>query len=338
MRKNYLNYPVEFVQNVFGESNQLSEVLKSTAGRDCPKLLIVADANVVQRTENLGVNIGRYMREHSLELATTPIVLPGGEKIKSDNLQSVLKVVSAGIDSGLGSGDIVLAIGGGSVIDVASYAAAQIRGGVGVVRIPTTPAAMMCAAFADNAAVDFLGVKDALKLRSVPAAVVIDTVFAKTVLDGVWRSGIAEAVRLSIAHDCKFLSKTISPLAETYARRDMEALDKIVNETITLRGKKGDTDYAEWIAARMESMSGYKLPHGYAISIGILIQLGYAVEIGEADEKLLKSVTEILLKSGALDGLCHSRYLLQRKEELLAGVRKPDVLGKVIDDINSLRI
>ena len=59
MRKNYLNYPVEFVQNVFGESNALSEVLKSTAGRDCPKLLIVADANVVQRTENLGVNIGR---------------------------------------------------------------------------------------------------------------------------------------------------------------------------------------------------------------------------------------------------------------------------------------
>lgn len=337
MRRNCLTYPVEFVLDVFGSSPVLADTLKKVAQRDRLKLLIVADSNVVQRTENLGVNIGRYMRDHSLELAATPIVVPGGEKIKSDNLQSVMKTISVGIESGLNSGDIVLAIGGGSVLDVAGYAASQIRGGVGVVRIPTTPAAMMCAGFAEEAAVNFMGVKDALKLPSIPAAVLIDTSFARTVLDGVWRSGISEAVRLSIVNDPKFLIK-LNTLSAAYAEREQAALDQIVKDTVLLRSKKGATDYAEWMAARMEVVSGYKLPHGYAISIGILIQLGYQVQLGEADEDTLKLVTELLHGSGALDGLVHSRHILQRKDELLQGVRKRDVLESVIDNIISIRI
>ena len=86
-------------------------------------------------------------------------------------------------------------------IDVAGYAAAQIRGGVKVVRVPTTPAAMMDAAFAEDAAVDSPAVKDALRVPCPPAAVVIDPKFAATVLDGVWRGGIGEAVRQAAVRD-----------------------------------------------------------------------------------------------------------------------------------------
>ena len=207
MQKSCFSYPVEFTDDAFGESPVLAETLKKASGSENPRVLIVADLNVVQRTEGLGAKIGRYVQAHGICLAGSPVVMAGGEKVKADNLQSALNVVSAILSAKLGRNDIVLALGGGTVLDVAGYAAAQARGGVKIVRMPTSPAAMMDAAFADYAAVDSASVKDALRVPSVPAAVVIDFSFAASVLDGVWRGGVAEAVRLAVASDATLLKK-----------------------------------------------------------------------------------------------------------------------------------
>ena len=193
MQKSCFSYPVEFTEDAFGESAVLADTLRKVTGSDEPKVLIIADMNVVQRTEGLGSKIGRYVQEHKIRLAGSPVVIGGGEKIKADNLQSALKIVSEMLSAKIGRNDVVLAIGGGTILDVAGYAAAQVRGGVKLVRMPTTPAAMMDAAYAEYAAVDSATVKDALRVPSVPAAVVIDTSFAASVLDGVWRGGISEA-------------------------------------------------------------------------------------------------------------------------------------------------
>ena len=319
MQKSCFSYPVEFVEDVFGDSAVLADVLKKVTGSESPKVFIVADQNVVQHTEGLGSRIGRYVQAHGIQLAGSPVVIAGGEKIKSDNLQSALTVVSALLSAKLGRNDVVLAIGGGTVLDVAGYAAAQVRGGVKTVRLPTTPAAMMDAAFADYAAVDSASVKDALRVPCVPAAVLIDTGFAATVLDGVWRGGIGEAVRLAAAADVTLLKK-LKKLAPAYCGRDMAALAEIVQLVCKTRAKKGGTALALWAALRLESMSGYKLPHGYAVSIGLCIDLCYA-----AEKKLLKdadrdAALEILRICGALDGLAHSGHLLSQADGLLFGL------------------
>ena len=319
MQKNCFGYPVEFAADVFGESPVLADTLKKVTGSDEPKVLIVADMNVVQRTEGLGSKIGRYVQEHGIRLAGSPVVVAGGEKVKADNLQSALKVVSAILSAKLGRNDVVLAIGGGTILDVAGYAAAQVRGGVKIVRMPTTPAAMMDAAYADYAAVDSATVKDALRVPSVPAAVVIDVSFAATVLDGVWRGGISEAVRLAVASDAPLLKK-LAKLASAYRDRDMAALEEVVRLAVASRGKKGATTVALWAAHRLESMSGYKLPHGYAVSIGLVIDLGYAVERGLMKPKDQDAVMDILRQCGALDGLSHSGHLINQADNLLFGL------------------
>ena len=319
MQKSCFSYPVEFAEDVFGESSVLADVLKKVTGVQAPKVLIVADLNVVQRTEGLGTKIGRYVQTHGIQLAGSPVVIAGGEKIKADNLQSALKVVSALLAAKLGRDDVVLAIGGGTVLDVAGYAAAQARGGVKIVRLPTTPAAMMDAAYADYAAVDSATVKDALRVPSVPAAVLIDTKFAVSVLDGVWRGGIGEAVRLAMAVDGTLLKK-LKKLAPAYRDRDLAALGEIVQAVCKTRAKKGSTSLALWPALRLESMSGYKLPHGYAVSIGICIDLCYAVEkalLKPADREVALGV---LRECGALDGLSHSGHLLGQVDNLLFGL------------------
>jgi len=319
MQKSCLSYPVEFAEDVFGASPVLAETLKKVTGSENPNVLIVADLNVVQRTEGLGSKIGHYVQEHGLCLAGSPVVISGGEKVKADNLQSALKVVDAVLSAKLGRNDVVLALGGGTILDVAGYAAAQVRGGVKIVRLPTTPAAMMGAAYADFAAVDSATVKDALRVPSVPAAVVIDLGFAASVLDGVWRGGIGEAVRLGLAEDAALVKKIIQ-LAPAYRAREAAALEEIVRAVHALRAKKGDSPFGRWAASRLEPMSGYKLPHGYAVSIGLCIDLGYAdvrglLKSGERDK-----IVGMLEACGALDGRIHSGHLLTQTDNLLRGL------------------
>ena len=282
-------------------------------------MLIVADLNVVQRTEGLGTKIGRYVQAHGIRLAGSPVVMAGGEKVKADNLQSALQVVSAILSAKLGRNDVVLALGGGAILDVAGYAAAQVRGGVKIVRVPTTPAAMMDATFAEYAAVDSSSVKDALRVPSVPAGVLIDVTFASSVLDGVWRGGIGEAVRQAVALDAALLKKLFK-LGPSYFARESAALGETVKAVVASRLKKGTTPFAEWLALRLESMSGYKLPHGYAVPIGISLELAYAVEKGTMKAADRDKVVEFLRACGALDGLAHSVHLVGQADNLLVGL------------------
>ncbi len=314
------SYPVVFAENMFGEgSAAVADALRALTGSETPKLFIVADMNVVQRTEGLGLAIGRYVQANGIRLAAAPVVISGGEKVKSDDLQGVRRIVSAALDAKIGADDVLMAIGGGSVLDVAGYAAAQVRGGVKLVRVPTTPAAMVDAAFAHYAAVDFREIKDALRIQCEPDAVIVDRSYAKTVLDGVWRGGLGEIVRFAASADAALLRK-FAKNVEALANRDWDAFAEIVADCVASRAKKGDTHFAEWSAYRLESMSGYKLPHGYAVPLAICIDCAYAVEKGILAKEDSDFICRLLFDCRALDGLAHSQHLISQPDNILYGL------------------
>ena len=313
-------FAIHFTQDVFDESNTLvADVLKRATGSDAPRVLLVADGNVVQRTEGLGTRIGRYVKANGIELAAQPVVMGGGEKIKSDGLRSASEILNAVIDAKVGVNDAILVIGGGTLLDLAGYAAAQVRGGINLVRMPTTIASMIDATFADEAAINTPGVKDALRVPSHCAAAIIDFGFALTVLDGVWRGGVGEAVRFAAVRDAA-LMKRIAKASEQLKNRDLKAMTAMVRGVVEARAKKGSDGFALWSAGRLEAMSSYKLPHGYAVPIGICIDCAYAVAKGvlkPADQEL---VCRALSECGALDGLVHSRHLLSQADNILLGL------------------
>lgn len=319
MQKNCFSYPVEITEDVFGESKSLAKALYGVAGGSEPRVLLVADMNVVNRTEGLGSKIGRYFQTHSIKMIANPVVVPGGEKIKTDDMQCARRVISAMLDAKLGVGDAVIVLGGGSVIDVAGYAAAQVRGGIAQVRIPTTVAAMVDGAYSTYSALDGVNVKDALRVACNPAAVLVDPLFAKTILDGVWRGGVSEAVRLAVMSDASYF-KTLVKSAGDYFKRDYGVMRELVCKAVEIRGKKGDTPFAQWAAARLESMSSYKLPHGYAVAIAICIDSAYACAKGYMKESEHEAIGALLRECGALDALQHSRHLLDQSESVLFGL------------------
>lgn len=318
--ENKKSYTVSFIDDLFNEENaEFFDILRSLSKSETPSVLLVADQNVVQKTQSLGTRIGKYFQKYGVKMVSVPVVLSGGEKNKSDGFQSVMTLVASMVDSKIGANDIVIALGGGAVLDVAGYVAAQVRGGVKLVRVPTTPAAMVDAAFAETASIDFQSVKDAMRASCVPDSVVIDVSFASTVLDGVWRGGLGEVVRYAAVKDSSLMKK-FAKAVEKLKNRDMETFREIVVAAVESRVRKGAADFAIWSANRLESMSGYKLPHGYAVPIGICIDCAYAVEkrfMKESDQEL---VCRALADCGALDCLPHSHHLLSQADNILYGL------------------
>lgn len=297
MRKSSLKYPVEFVDDVFGESPALAKMLRKISGNERPRVHLIADFNVVNHTDGIGPKIGRYVKDNNIELAERPIILGGSEKIKLDFGASANKTLDIILAAGVKSDDVVVILGGGAVLDVGAYAIAQISCGMKTLRMPTTPAAMMSAAFLEYAAMNRRGKKDILRIPSQPDGVIIDTAFAVTVLDGVWRGGFGEAVRMVMGSSAKNFAK-LKNLAAAYKTRDKAALDEVVKLTVSTRMKDGPRDFALGTAARLEELSNFVLPHGYAVSIATAI---------ECEES-----REVLAESGALETFSHSARLIRR--------------------------
>jgi 3-dehydroquinate synthetase len=126
-------------------------------------------------------------------------------------------------------------------------------------------------------------------------------------------------VRLAVSYDGSFFKKTVK-LAEEFRRRDFDAMTELVKGALAVRRKKGASTLADWCAARLESMSGYKLPHGYAVSIGICVDAEYSFLKGYLKDDDRMAIRSLLTELGALDGLNHSRHLLSQAESVLFGL------------------
>ncbi len=312
--------PVRLVDDVFNEENEvLAETLRECGKGQMPRVLLVADYNVVHYTEGLGSRIGRYFQTYNIKLAGPAVILPGGERIKNDKKLSVERVAHAAIEARIGCNDVVLAIGGGCVLDVAGFAAAQIRNGVNLVRMPTTIATQAEGAYTDFAALDDGFVKDAYRLPSYPAAVIVDISFTRTILDGVWRGGVGECVRYALTTDAS-LYKWIAANVETLIKRDENMARELVKNMIAVRTKKGPSDFAMWSAMRLEAMSNYRLPHGYALGISSCLEGLYAIERGILKASEWEGVPQLFKTCGSMQGLSHSIRLFLKPSNVLMGL------------------
>jgi len=333
---------IRIADGLFEEGNTVfADTIREVTGQKSPRIFLVADANVVQKTEQLGVKLGRVFSAAGMEIAGSPVILPGGERVKNDDFSTVRKIAGAAFDARLSRNDVLVAIGGGTVLDVAGFAAAEVRGGMNFVIVPTTALSALESTFMTSAGVDISGVKDAMRIRSRPAAAFIDTLFVKTVLDGVWRGGIGAIVRYAAAMDAK-LMKHLLEAKDALIARDMDAMSELLKEAIVSRAKKGSTNLGLWAAMRLESMSGFRLPYGYAVPIGVCIDCAYGVKTGVLSEKDADTICSALETFGALEGIAHSHHILGRVHSILRGIDSwrlsclgphsiPCAIGKTID-------
>ncbi len=286
-------YPVFFAERLFDTTNPLlADFLGQSILANTPKkLLFVVDSGVVDACPALPADINTYFANHpTLDLVSDLLLIPGGEVAKNDPAV-VEKIVDAVDRYRIDRHSYLIAVGGGSVLDVAGYAAAISHRGIRHVRIPTTVLSQNDSGVGVKNGVNYRGKKNFLGTFAPPVAVFNDTHFLRSLEDRDWRSGLAEAVKVALIKDRPFF-EWIEAQAGALAVRDMNAMQYSIHRCAELHlqhiaggdpfemGSSRPLDFGHWSAHKLEQLTNFDLRHGEAVAIGIALDTLYSAQLG----------------------------------------------------------
>jgi 3-dehydroquinate synthase len=210
---------------------------------------------------------------------------------------------------------IVVAVGGGAVIDMVGYAAAIAHRGVGLIRIPTTVLAQNDAAVGVKNGLNYFGKKNFVGTFAVPLAIIDDREFLETLEDRDWIAGTAEAVKVALIRDAAFF-EVLEREADALRRRDPQAMDRLIFRCAELHidhialggdpfesGSSRPLDFGHWAAHKLEHLTRYTLRHGEAVALGMALDVVYSARIGLIPEAVKDRILKLLTALGFSLGL-----------------------------------
>jgi len=140
----------------------------------------------------------------SAGIGFTSIVVPAGEGSKS--YATFEKVCEAIIEARIERGDLIVALGGGVIGDLAGFAAASVRRGLDFVQVPTTLLAQVDSSVGGKTGINSSHGKNLVGAFHQPILVVADTALLDTLSPRILRAGYAEVVKFGLLGDAAFFS------------------------------------------------------------------------------------------------------------------------------------
>jgi 3-dehydroquinate synthase len=138
----------------------------------------------------------------SAGIDASAITVPAGEGSK--NYATFEKVCEAIIAARIERGDLVVALGGGVIGDLAGFAAACVRRGVDFVQVPTTLLAQVDSSSGGKTGINSARGKNLVGAFHQPVLVVADTALLDTLPPRQFRAGYAEVVKYGLLADAAF--------------------------------------------------------------------------------------------------------------------------------------
>ncbi len=200
-------------------------------------------------------------------------VFPHGEKQK--NLHTFEAILKEMLKNQLSRNDVVVALGGGVVSDLAGFCAACYKRGIDYINIPTSMLAQLDSSIGGKTAVDFGGVKNSIGAFHQPSLVLIDPDTLKTLPKRHISNGLAEAVKMGLTGDEKLfeLFETDSALThiDEIIERSLRYKKKIVEEDEKETGIRKILNFGHTYGHAYESL--YDLNdylHGECVAMGMM--------------------------------------------------------------------
>ena len=230
-------------------------------------------------------------------LDAVEFVIPHGEASKST--ASLIDLLNTLAENAFTRTDIVCALGGGVVGDLAGFAAAVYLRGIRYVGIPTTLLASVDSSVGGKTAVDLPAGKNLAGAFHHPSLVLCDPHTLNTLPDEVLADGFAEVIKYAVIGDAdlfSLLGKTDSPDMETVIARCVSQKARIVEEDETDRGVRKHLNFGHTAGHAIELHSKFSLMHGHGVAIGMMIATEYAVRLGLCPEAVLPALSALLKK------------------------------------------
>ena len=268
---------------------------------DNARAAIVTDENVARHhLATLTASLGENCRGS--------IVLAPGEGTKSFGQLAALcdQLLALGVERG----DIVIALGGGVVGDLAGFAAAILRRGVRFVQVPTSLLAQVDSSVGGKTGINTAHGKNLAGAFHQPSLVLADIDALATLPARQMRAGYAEVVKYGLLGDAPFFDRLErgwqsvfgnDPAAVAAAvETSIAAKAAIVARDETEQGDRMLLNLGHTFGHALESWAGYsdRLLHGEAIAIGMAQAFRYSEAHGLAPKGSAARVTQHLAAVG----------------------------------------
>ena len=200
-------------------------------------------------------------------------VFPAGEASKSAAVY--LELLNFLADSKLTRTDIIVALGGGVVGDLAGFAAATYLRGIRFIQIPTTLLAAVDSSVGGKTAIDLPAGKNLIGAFWQPSIVLCDTDALKSLPRDIFLDGCAEVIKYGILYDAPFFSylESTGPNfdREAVIARCVEMKRDVVKEDEFDTGSRMKLNLGHTIGHGVEAASNFTLSHGKSVAIGMAI-------------------------------------------------------------------
>jgi 5-deoxy-5-amino-3-dehydroquinate synthase len=252
-----------------------------------------------------------------------------GEPAK--DLATIAALCSAWARWGLTRGDIVVAVGGGLVTDVAGFAAASYHRGIPVVHVPTTLLGMVDAAIGGKTGVNLPEGKNLVGAFWQPRAVLCDTEALASLPERELRSGRGELAKYHVLTGANLLALDLDARIAAAVRIKAEVVADDEREDPRRPRGRAILHYGHTLAHALETAGRYDLRHGEAVAVGLVYAARLAERLGRIGEERVHEHLKVLSDYG-LDGTLPAGSDRARLVELMGHDKKAvDGLTFVLD-------
>ncbi len=291
------SYPVIIGTDVHRELRNVIRRLDPTSA------VIVTDSNVRQWAHK----VAKAVKPSGVKPSIYSV--KAGERSKSlDALHDVLAFFER---QKIDRGGLVIAVGGGTVGDLAGFAASVWLRGIRLVAVPTTLLAMVDSSIGGKTGVNGTRSKNAIGTFWPPSAVVADMACLETLPAANFRDAFAEVVKYGVAMD-----RGIFELLQKDRLRildgDRRALERVVFRCVTAKalvvarderesGPRAILNYGHTAAHALEAATGFRVSHGRAVAFGMRVAAKIALSLELCGPRLVEAQDELLTEYGLPD-------------------------------------
>ena len=222
-------------------------------------------------------------------IVTTSVTVPAGESSKSFSVLE--RVCEALISARIERADVVVALGGGVIGDLAGFAAAVVRRGLDYVQVPTTLLAQVDSSVGGKTAIDSGHGKNLIGAFHQPVLVLADTALLDTLPARQFRAGYAEVAKYGLIGDAGFFAWLEANWRELFAggpaREHAIAVSCRMKAAIVGRderevGERALLNLGHTFGHALEAAAGFsdRLLHGEAIALGMALAFAFSAKRG----------------------------------------------------------
>jgi len=296
--------------------------LLDTLGAQIKSLGGVNSVCVVSETTVFSLYGSRAME--SLRNAGVPFVcyvFSAGEASKNGRIY--LELLNVLAENELTRSDLVVALGGGVVGDLAGFAAATFLRGIRFIQVPTTLLAAVDSSVGGKTAIDLPSGKNLAGAFYQPSLVLCDTDCLLTLPQSVFQDGCAEAIKYGVLYDptlfAHFEEKGLAFDREAVIARCVELKRDVVDQDEFDTGARMKLNLGHTIGHGIEAKSGFTISHGQAVAIGMAMISRAGEKKGFLSKEDSARIQKILTQFGLPTAVSYTsselyRYMLSDKK------------------------